>query len=255
MQTAHPLPQSGTVSNSRTTRRRFPRWALIVLALLIIAAGVAWYFQSRATPAATTTVPLTRGDLTLSVNGNGAVAPAASVDLPFQVAGQVTAVKVAVRDAVKAGQPLATLDTRDLQNQVAAAQAAVQSAQANLDQLQHGGATPQDLANARALVTKPALLLADEPTGNLDSHASEEIMALFEELNHQGITVVLVTHEPDVAAHAQRLLTIKDELLAGDTTEHHVTWAAPRALPAMPQTNGRAALAQHWQIHLSGALR
>src|SRR5260221_6218738 len=155
MQTAHPLPQGGTVSSSRTTRRRFPRWALIVLALLIVAAGVAWYFQSRATLAATTTtVPLTRGDLTLTVNGSGAVAPAASVDLPFQVAGQVTAVKVAVGDVVKAGQPLATLDTRDLQNQVAAAQAAVQAAQANLDQLQHGGFTPPGITTPPA--TDPA---------------------------------------------------------------------------------------------------
>src|SRR6185436_5647917 len=104
-------PQSGTVSSPRTTRRRFPRGALIVLALLIVAAGAAWFYQSRATPTpTTTTLPLTRGDLTLSVNGSGAVAPAASVDLPFQVAGQVTAVKVAVGDDVKAGQPLATLD-------------------------------------------------------------------------------------------------------------------------------------------------
>jgi len=168
MQTAHPLPQSGSVSSPRTTRRRFPRWALIVLALLIIAAGVAWYFESRATPAAiTTTVPLTRGDLTLTVNGNGSVAPAASVDLPFQVAGQVTAVKVAVGDAVKAGQPLATLDTRDLQNQVAAAQAAVQSAQANLDQLQHGGSTPQDLANAQAAVQAAQAAAHKTRTGNV----------------------------------------------------------------------------------------
>jgi putative ABC transport system ATP-binding protein len=105
------------------------------------------------------------------------------------------------------------------------------------------GGQQQRVAIARALVTKPALLLADEPTGNLDSHASEEIMALFEELNRQGITVVLVTHEPDVAAHAQRLLTIKDGLLAGDTTEHQVTWAAPSAPPALPQTNAHAILA------------
>jgi ABC-type lipoprotein export system ATPase subunit len=102
------------------------------------------------------------------------------------------------------------------------------------------GGQQQRVAIARALVTKPALLLADEPTGNLDSHASEEIMALFEELNRQGITVVLVTHEPDVAAHAHRLLTIKDGLLADDTTEHHVTWAARSAPPALRQTNAHA---------------
>jgi ABC-type lipoprotein export system ATPase subunit len=80
------------------------------------------------------------------------------------------------------------------------------------------GGQQQRVAIARALITEPALLLADEPTGNLDSRSSTEIMALFEELNNQGITVVLVTHEPDIAAHARRVLTVHDGLLASDTT-------------------------------------
>src|SRR5215218_1406047 len=79
------------------------------------------------------------------------------------------------------------------------------------------GGQQQRVAIARALITRPALLLADEPTGNLDSRASIEIMALFKELNQNGITVVLVTHEPDIAAHAQRVLTVRDGLLASDT--------------------------------------
>ncbi|HEU5098291.1 MAG TPA: ABC transporter ATP-binding protein [Roseiflexaceae bacterium] len=80
------------------------------------------------------------------------------------------------------------------------------------------GGQQQRVAIARALITQPALLLADEPTGNLDSKSSIEIMTLFEELNAQGITVVLVTHEHDIAAHAHRVLTVRDGLLADDTT-------------------------------------
>ena len=78
------------------------------------------------------------------------------------------------------------------------------------------GGQQQRVAIARALITKPALLLADEPTGNLDSKSSVEIMALFEELNSQGITLVVVTHEPDVAMHAARVLAVHDGLLQGD---------------------------------------
>ena len=83
------------------------------------------------------------------------------------------------------------------------------------------GGQQQRVAIARALVTQPALLLADEPTGNLDSHASEEIMELFADLNRQGITIVLVTHEGDVAHHAHRILTIRDGLLHSDQPTNH----------------------------------
>jgi putative ABC transport system ATP-binding protein len=79
------------------------------------------------------------------------------------------------------------------------------------------GGQQQRVAIARALITRPALLLADEPTGNLDSRASIEIMALFEALNSQGITVVVVTHEPAVAKHAGRVLAVHDGLLDSDT--------------------------------------
>jgi len=89
------------------------------------------------------------------------------------------------------------------------------------DRLDHrpqqlSGGQQQRVAIARALITNPALLLADEPTGNLDSRASQEIIGLFEELNGQGITIVLVTHEPDIAAHAARVLAVRDGLLESD---------------------------------------
>lgn len=78
------------------------------------------------------------------------------------------------------------------------------------------GGQRQRVAVARALVNKPSILLADEPTGNLDSRTGEEIMALFEQLWKKGNTIILVTHEEDIARHARRILRIRDGLIASD---------------------------------------
>jgi putative ABC transport system ATP-binding protein len=78
------------------------------------------------------------------------------------------------------------------------------------------GGQQQRVAIARALVTEPALVLADEPTGNLDTRTSTEVMKLFQELNDQGITIVLVTHEPDIAAYAKRIVEVRDGRIRRD---------------------------------------
>ncbi len=78
------------------------------------------------------------------------------------------------------------------------------------------GGEQQRVAVARAIVVNPALILADEPTGNLDSHATEEILRIFARLNTQGRTVVLITHEPDVAAQAKRVLRLSDGRIVDD---------------------------------------
>ncbi len=81
---------------------------------------------------------------------------------------------------------------------------------------QLSGGEQQRVALARAFAGRPSILLADEPTGNLDSQTSEEIMRVFEELASQGQTVVMVTHEPDIAVHARRVIVLRDGVISSD---------------------------------------
>ncbi|MFC7529899.1 ABC transporter ATP-binding protein [Actinoplanes sp. GCM10030250] len=105
---------------------------------------------------------------------------------------------------------------------------------------QLSGGQQQRVAIARALVAEPALLLADEPTGNLDSHASEEVLSVFDDLNAAGRTIVIITHEGEVGARADRLIRLFDGRVAGDSRQDPVgRHSAPGLLGGALSRGGR----------------
>jgi putative ABC transport system ATP-binding protein len=120
----------------------------------------------------------------------------ANVELPLSYAG--------VQRTVRRDRALAALDAVGLGGRV------------NHVPSELSGGQQQRVAIARALVTDPALILADEPTGNLDTTSGEEVLGLFERLSHEGRTIVLITHEDEVAAHAERVIRLRDGAIIAD---------------------------------------
>jgi putative ABC transport system ATP-binding protein len=90
------------------------------------------------------------------------------------------------------------------------------------------GGQRQRVAVARALINNPSIILADEPTGNLDTKTSVEIMALLEEIHSRGNTIILVTHEEDIAQHAHRIVRMRDGLIENDYQNTNVVSVSPR---------------------------
>jgi len=101
---------------------------------------------------------------------------------------------------------------------------------------QVSGGQQQRAAIARALVAEPDVILADEPTGALDTRTGEVIMQIFQRLNRQGLTIIQVTHEPDIARHSQRIVTLRDGLITGEQEVAHPLDAAAllQEMPELP---------------------
>ncbi|GIG01835.1 ABC transporter ATP-binding protein [Catellatospora citrea] len=127
----------------------------------------------------------------------------ANVELPLAYAG--------IKPAVRRERALAALDLVGLANR------------AEHDPNQLSGGQQQRVAVARALVSQPALLLADEPTGNLDSRSTKDVLSILDGLNAQGRTIVLITHEDEVAAHAHRTIRLVDGLVVSDVRRREIT--------------------------------
>ena len=177
-------------------RKRIVTGAVV---LCVLGGGTYYYMDSlNANQAQTlyTTGKVEKGDVKTSISATGTINPVNYVDVSTNVAGKLEKVLVKENDQVTAGQVIAYIDTRQLQ--------------ASVD-------------DARALANNPAIIMADEPTGNLDSKSTIDVMNIFRGLHDEGRTILLVTHEPDIATYASRNVVLKDGIIVEDSINSNMT--------------------------------
>lgn len=149
--TSSPERQAAGRLGSRKARRRFSPWLLVPIGIILVAAGAFWQFsRSRAATGTTSTATVSRGNLVATVSGSGTITPATTRTLSFPVSGTIAEVLVQVGDKVIAGQPLARLDTTDLEMALRQAEANLKSAEATMASAKGEGATPAEIAAAQA---------------------------------------------------------------------------------------------------------
>jgi HlyD family secretion protein len=184
MQTTVPFPGARGQAGARRPRRWW-RWLILPVIVALIVGGLLWWRASQQTTApATSTGTVTQDDLTVSVSSSGTVAAARTVALPFQQAGTVTSVDVAVGDSVTAGQALATIDAGDLELALTQAQATLKATQAQLAQLQSGTATEGDIASAQAQIDSAEAQLQQTRSGTATAADIASAQAQFDALTN-----------------------------------------------------------------------
>ena len=250
MRISLPFPRGRDRAGAKQPSAAQSRWLALPALLAIIAVVVFWFLPARLAPVtATTTATVSQGTLTTSVSGSGSVAAARSVDLSFQQSSTITAVNVAVGDTVKAGQTLATIDTKDLKLALQQAQASLKSAQANYDQTKNGTTTAADLASAQASLDSAKAAFNKTKTGTVTDvqSAQANLVAAQAKLNAlKNPTQADITSAQSKVDQAQTALQSTQNSASQSKTNAQL--ALQNSVDSLTQTQSKFATAQeNWQ--------
>jgi HlyD family secretion protein len=250
MRISLPFPRGRERAGAKQAKPAQARWLALPALLAIIAAIVFWQLPARLAPVtATTTATVSQGSLTTVVSGSGSVATARSVDLSFQQSSTVTAVNVAIGDTVKAGQTLATIDTKDLQLALQQAQASLKAAQANYDQTRTGTTTAADLASAQAALDSANAAFNKTTTGSVTDVQSAQAslaaaQAKLDALKNPTQTSVAAAQR----AVDQARTTLQSTQNSASQAKTNAQLALQNSVNALTQTQSKFSTAQqNWQ--------